>query len=156
MAQALSFALQQKANPNDPPMGADRIPHKKPQPGELLAMTIKELGNFEFDANTQTDVPEDVKLLEGAHVRLNGFMIPLTQSEKIASFALVPSLVGCCFGAPPGVQHIITCRTAPDKGLDYALDEIYVEGIIHIKVKREEGYTSNIFDLEVISAKVKE
>jgi hypothetical protein len=158
MAQALSYALQQNGpNPNDPPMtAADRIPHTRPKPGDVLTMSIKELGNFEFDPMVDAEVPKDVYLMEGARVRLNGFMIPLTQAVKVTDFALVPSLVGCCFGQPPGVQHVVTCKTADGKGLDYVMDEMVVEGVVHVHVKREDGYTSSIFELDVTNASVKE
>ncbi len=158
MSQAMSYALQTGTGaPGDPPMSAaDRIPHTKPKYGDVLTMTIKELGNFDFDPAVDADVPADVKLMEGAHVKLNGFMIPLTQAIKVDKFALVPSLAGCCFGAPPGVQHIITCTTPSDKAMDYVLDELEIEGIVHVRVKREDGYTSSIFELDVTGAKIKD
>jgi hypothetical protein len=141
---------------DDPPTGADRIPHKKPAAGGILAMSIKQLGNFEFDPVVDADVPADVKLLEGAHIKITGFMIPLTQAVKVDKFALVPTLAGCCFGAPPGVQHVVTCITPQDRATDYVLDEIEVEGIIHIRVQREDNYTSSIFELDVTAARIKE
>jgi uncharacterized protein len=158
MSQAMSYALQSgSGSPGDPPMAPDtRIPHTKPKYGDVLTMTIKELGNFDFDPQADADIPADVKLMEGAHVKLNGFMIPLTQAIKVDKFALVPSLAGCCYGAPPGVQHIITCTTPPDKAMDYVLDELEVEGIVHVRVKREDGYTSSIFEMDVTSAKIKD
>jgi hypothetical protein len=158
MSQAMSYALQgNTGTPGDPPMSPDtRIPHTKPKYGEVLTMTIKELGNFDFDPAADADIPADVKLMEGAHVKLNGFMIPLTQAIKVDKFALVPSLAGCCFGAPPGVQHVITCTTPADKAMDYVLDELEIEGIVHVRVKREDGYTSSIFELDVTGATIKE
>ena len=65
-------------------------------------------------------------------MRLNGFMWPLTQSDKITEFALVPSLTSCCFGAPPGVQHVVTCHVPGGKSVDFSVDEIYVEGTVHV------------------------
>ena len=156
MQQALSFAMAQRKNPSDPAPGADRVPHLPPTPGETRDLAIKALGNFEFDPNKDTQVPADVAALDGAHLRLTGFMIPLTQAEKLSDFALVPSLVSCCFGQPPGVQHIITCRTPPKKGVDFAVDELVVEGVLHVNVRREDNYTNSIFEMEVSSVKLKE
>jgi hypothetical protein len=140
----------------DPSTGKPRIPHPSPFPGQMLNMTIKELGNFEFDPTANSDVPSDVKALDGVKIRLRGFMIPLNQAETITDFALVPSLVGCCFGQPPGVQHTITCKTAPGQAVAYSVDEIYIEGTLKINVQRDQGYTFSIFDLAVTSVKAVE
>ena len=155
MAQAMAFALDQKTNPSDPAMGADRVPHQPVKPGEVLTMTIKEMGNFEYDANKGGALPADVLALDGARVRLNGYMIPLTQTEKLAEFALVPSLVGCCFGQPPGVQHIVTCHTAKGSAAEFSIDEIEVEGVLRVKVVREQDYTSSIFEVDVTGVRAK-
>ena len=155
--QALAFAMQTKVNPSDPPMTKDtRIPHTAIAAGTTAEMSIKELGNFDFDPTKDADVPADVKLVEGAKVKLNGFMWPLTQSDKITEFALVPSLTSCCFGAPPGVQHVVTCHVPGGKAVDFSVDEIYVEGIVHVRVKRENDYTSSIFEVDVTSVRPKE
>jgi len=137
----------------DPSTGKARVPHKPIPAGQTAVMTIKELGNFEFDPTADTDIPADVKALNGSKVRLRGFMIPLTQAENITDFALVPSLVSCCFGQPPGVQHTITCRTAKGEAVQYSVDECSVEGTLSINVKRDQGYTYSIFEFDVTSVK---
>jgi hypothetical protein len=156
-AQAAALVKQTSAAPVEGlgPNG-ERIPHKPIPPGETRVMTIKELGNFEFDPNRDTDVPADVRALDGGKVRLRGFMLPLSQAAHVTDFALVPSLASCCFGQPPGVQHIITCRVPKSKALDFITDEINVEGIVHVKVVREDDYTSEIFSLDVTSVKLAE
>lgn len=141
------------------PVNADdapRVPHKKPQPGEIVESTIKELGNFPFDPSKDTDVPSDVHLLEGAKVRVSGFMMPMDESFQISHFALMPSLVSCCFGQPPGPEHTIECRTPPDKAIGNTLDEIVVEGTLHVRVKRQDDYTYSIWEMDVRSVKPKE
>jgi hypothetical protein len=154
LAAAEKLAADQAANMAASPV--ERVPHKQPAPGEVVELTIKELGNFSFDPDKDADVPADVKLMDGAKVRLNGYMMPISQTEKITEFALMPSLVGCCFGQPPGPEHIISCTTPPDKAVDYEMDELVVEGTLHVKVKRQDNYTSEIFQLDVRSARVKE
>ena len=131
------------------PMGADRIPHTRPKPGELLTCSIKAIGNFNFDPRKDAKIPPDVNLLDGAHVRLRGFMIPITQADDIIVFAQGPSLMNCCFGLPLGVQHVITCHTPKGQSVQYTIDEISVEGVLHVHVVRENGYTSSIFELTV-------
>ena len=64
--QALQFAMQTKVNPNDPPMTKDtRIPHTAIPAGTTADMSIKELGNFEFDPTKDANVPADVNVMEG-------------------------------------------------------------------------------------------
>jgi len=117
-------------------------------------MKIKELGNFEFNPDKDTQVPADVAALNGKTIRLTGYMIPLTQAEEVTDFALVPSLVSCCFGQPPGVQHTITGRTAKGKAIPYVIDELIVEGTLTVKVQREDDYTFSVFELDVKSVKI--
>jgi hypothetical protein len=156
MQQAMAYALEQKKNLTDPSTGEDRVPHTPMAAGEMRMMTIKELGNFDFDPIVEKDVPADVLALSGGRVKLNGFMIPLTQANQVTDFALVPSLLGCCFGQPPGVQHVITVHMAAGKTVEYALDELEVEGVLHVKVQRQDGYTYSIFELTGDSVRVKE
>ncbi len=139
--------------PIDPSTGKPRIPHPLPAPGQMQIMTIKELGNFDFDPTANTPIPDDVKALNGTKIQLRGFMIPLTQAETITNFALVPSLVGCCFGQPPGVQHTITCKTLPGRAVPYTVDEISVQGTLRINIQTDQGYTFDIFDMDVTSVK---
>ncbi|MGH7178876.1 MAG: DUF3299 domain-containing protein, partial [Tepidisphaeraceae bacterium] len=90
-----------------PPTAEQRKPHRAPRPGEVLELEIRDLGNFEYDADHGGNIPQDVQRLSGATVRLRGYMIPMDQADAITEFALVPSLFACCFGQPPQVQHTI-------------------------------------------------
>lgn len=154
--QAQAMAVGAAQSGADIPTGADRIPHKPLKPGETLDTSIKGLANFEYDPVAGGPIPADVMALDGAKVRLRGFMIPFTQAEDITDFALVPSLVSCCFGQPPGVQHVFTCRMPKGRAVQYSVDEISVEGTLKINVKREDNYTSSIFELDVTSVKTVE
>ncbi len=131
--------------------GSDRVPHTRPAPGQMVEMTLKELGNFEFDPNKDAEVPADVNLLEGAKVRLKGVMVPLTQGEKITQFALMEP---GSFEShdPPGPQRFVICKTAADKAVEYTYDHvIVVEGTLHIHIQRDDNYTNRIFEMAVTS-----
>lgn len=153
-AQAMAVGAAQSGQ--DIPMGADRIPHPPYKPGTLLVTSIKELANFNYDPVQGGDIPADVQQLNGAKIRVRGFMIPMTEAEQITEFALVPSLVSCCFGQPPGVQHVFTCHLPKGRAVDYCVDEIEVEGTLRINMQRADGYTSSIFDVDVGSVKTVE
>jgi len=130
-----------------------RTPHPAPKPDEVVAMSIKELGNFEYDADKGGNIPADVKALTGATIRLNGFMIPMDQATNISQFALVPSLFACCFGQPPQIQHTIIVNCPKGKSVAYFPDEISVEGKLKVEEKKEDGFIVSIFEMECTSVK---
>jgi hypothetical protein len=155
--RAIEAAKQMQADPNAMvPTGQtaeSRIAHPVPKQGELLDMAIKELGNFDYDAEHGGNIPDDVTRLNGARLRTRGYMIPLDQAENIGEFALVPSLFACCFGQPPQVQHTIVVHLAPGKAVSYFPDELQVEGTLRVEEKRDEGFIVSIFDMDATSVK---
>ncbi len=130
-----------------------RTPHPAPKPGEVRETNIKALGNFEYDADKGGNVPDDVKALTGATVRVKGFMIPMDQASNVTSFALVPDLFACCFGQPPQVQHMIVATCPPGKAVSYYPDELVVEGTFKVNEKKEDGFIISLFEMEVASVK---
>jgi hypothetical protein len=145
------------ATPPVPPelvMGPDRRPHPTPKAGEIQEMSIKELGNFEFDAETgSTPIPPDVQSLNGSTIRLRGFMIPMDQAESISQFALVPSLFACCYGQPPQIQHTIVVNCPKGKAVSYYPEEIVVQGKLTVEEKKDDGFIVSLFEVEANSVK---
>ena len=134
-------------------VNATRKPHAAPKAGEALELTIKELGNFDYDADKGGMIPKDVIALTGSKVRLRGYMIPMDQAANITQFALVPDLFACCFGQPPQIQHTIVVNTPKGKAVSYYPDEITVEGNLKVAEKKDEGFIISIFEMEVSSVK---
>lgn len=130
---------------------ANRKPHPALVPGQTLTMTIKELGNFDYDEDKGGNIPDDVKRLSGSKIRLTGFMVPADQAEHITQFALVPSLFACCFGQPPQIQHTIVCACPKGIAVSYTPDEIVVEGTLTVSEKRDDGFVTSIFQVEPTS-----
>ena len=135
------------------PTGESRKAHPAPKSGEVYETTIKDLGNFDYDADEGGNVPDDVVKLDGAQIRLSGFMIPMDQAENITQFALVPSLFACCFGQPPQIQHTIIVNCPKGKAVSYYPDEIVVEGTLNVEEKKDEGFIVSLFEVEVLSVK---
>src|SRR5688572_20469992 len=131
----------------------ERKPHPAPKPGETRDMNVKELGNFEYDADKGGNIPADVKALSGMKIRVKGFMIPMDQANTVTSFALVPDLFACCFGQPPQVQHMIVATTPPGKSVTYYPDELVVEGTLNVQEKKEDGFIISLFEMQVSSVK---
>jgi hypothetical protein len=152
------ISQQVRASPPDGPAGSAppstsptatvaRTPHRRPEAGEVREMTIKELGNFEYDDTAGGTIPPDAMRLSGTKVRLRGFMMPLEQTEKIKRFALVPSLFGCCFGQSPSVQHFNMVDCPAGKAVSYFPDDVFVEGTLTVKETREEKYVVSLFNV---------
>ncbi len=134
-------------------LSAERKPHPAPKPGDVLDMQIKELGNFDYDADKGGNIPADVTALSGSTIKLHGFMIPIDQAENITQFALVPSLFACCFGQPPQIQHTVVCKAPKGKAVGYYPDELVVEGKLKVEEKKDEGFIISIFEVDVSSVK---
>ncbi len=147
-------AVATAAQPATRPV-ATRTPHPAPRPGEVLAITTTELGNFDFDAENGSPIPDDVKALSGTTLRVTGYMVPMDQAENISKFALVPSLAACpCqFGGPPQIQHTIVVTCPKGKAVNFYPDEITVEGKLTVEVVKDQGYIVSIFSLETSSVK---
>jgi len=125
-----------------------------PKDGEVLALgSIKELGNFDYDADKGGNIPDDIKKLSGSKIRVAGFMIPLDQADNISHFSLVPSLFACCFGQPPQIQHQIVVSTPKGKAVSYYPDEIVCEGTLKVEEKKDDGYIVSVFEMDVQSVK---
>ena len=143
----------QSQKPADNVTPEKRKPHVRPKDGQALELAIKDLGNFEYDAEKGGNLPEDVKALHGAKIRTHGFMIPLDQADNITEFALVPSLFACCFGQPPQVQHTMVVHTPKGKAVGYFPDEIVVEGTLVVNEKKEDGLIISVFEVNCNSVK---
>jgi hypothetical protein len=131
----------------------ERKPHPAPKPGETRDVNVKELGNFEYDADKGGNIPADVTALSGMQIRVKGFMIPMDQADSVTSFALVPDLFACCFGQPPQVQHMIVATCPPGKSVTYYPDELVVEGTLKVQEKKEDGFIISLFEMQVSSVK---
>lgn len=146
-----SVAVAQTTQPAEQAGG--RQPHPALSEGEVRTLTVKQLGNFEYDDLDGGQIPEDVKRLSGSTIRLTGFMMPLDQADRITRFALVSSLFECCFGQPPQIQHTVTVRTPEGKAVAYYPEEIVVEGTLTVDEKREGEWIVSLFELDVTSIK---
>ena len=116
-------------------------------------MSIKELGNFQYNQEHGGGIPADVTRLTGSTVRLRGYMIPVDQAENITQFALVPSLFSCCIGQPPQIQHTVVVNCPAGKAVTYFPDEILVQGALKVQEKKDEGYIVSIFEVQADSVK---
>jgi hypothetical protein len=138
---------------------AARTPHAPPTPGEIRTLSIKELGNFSY-ADIGGTIPEDVRRLDGMTVRLTGYMVPPNQvsnspaaeDPKITRFSLVPSLSSCCYGQPPGVQHVIDVQC--HDGAAFTPKLVTVQGKLKVGEVKDDGFVVSVFS--VVATDVRE
>lgn len=118
------------AAPPDVPDGPRR-PQRPPRPGEVREMTIRRLGDFNYVRLGK--IPDDVRALDGMAVRLRGYVVPTNQAVGQTQFVLVPTLGSCCFGQPPGIEHIVMVDCAAGHPVDAPpAAEVLVKGTLRV------------------------
>jgi hypothetical protein len=156
LAAALAVAAPPASQPatTQPSPQAARVPHTRPPEGKTMELLLHELGNFEYAEGNDDTIPADVRQLDGVRVRLPGQMLPIDSAARVSQFLLVNDMMSCCYGSAPKVQTVALCKLPEGKWLSATGERIMVEGILHVKVKREEGYVTSIFQVDAQSIKM--
>jgi hypothetical protein len=130
-----------------------RIPHKRPADGQVFDISIRGLGNFDYETEAGEVIPPDVRQLDGTKIRLRGFIVPTNQSVRLTQFALVPSLFNCCFGQPPQIEHTVMVTCADGLTVDLTANEVVVEGTLKVAEVKDDGYVVSIFNVRATQVK---
>ena len=77
------------------------------------------------------------KTLEGATVRLPGFIVPLeaVKSGDVSEFLLVPYFGSCIHVPPPPPNQIVYVHTSKHSGIDSIYDAYWITGKLHLQTK---------------------
>ena len=77
------------------------------------------------------------KSLEGATVRLPGFIVPLeaVKSGDVSEFLLVPYFGSCIHVPPPPPNQIVYVHTGKRSGIDSIYDAYWITGRLHLQTK---------------------
>ena len=77
------------------------------------------------------------KSLEGATVRLPGFIVPLeaVKNGDVSEFLLVPYFGSCIHVPPPPPNQIVYVHTAHRPGIDSIYDAYWITGKLHLQTK---------------------
>jgi uncharacterized protein len=77
------------------------------------------------------------KSLEGATVRLPGFIVPLeaVKSGDVSEFLLVPYFGSCIHVPPPPPNQIVYVHTGKRAGIESIYDAYWITGKLHLQTK---------------------
>ena len=92
--------------------------------------------------------------LDGAYVRLPGFVIPLEIGAKgVTEFMLVPYVGACIHVPPPPPNQLILARSKTPWPSDQLWDPVWAVGTMHTKLQETElattGYAMTVDALDV-------
>ncbi|MGC4030522.1 MAG: DUF3299 domain-containing protein [Tepidisphaeraceae bacterium] len=132
---------------------AARKPHVRPADGQVFKTTLHELGNFEYNEDDDKTIPDDVHKLDGVKIQIDGVMLPLDQAGRVTRFLLVNDMMSCCYGTAPKLQNVAMVQLPKDKWMAATTDRIVIQGTLHVKVRREDGFVLSIFEIDPSSIK---
>ncbi|WP_380056764.1 DUF3299 domain-containing protein [Falsihalocynthiibacter sp. SS001] len=134
-------------------MWEDLIPPGLPYPeiiGEGEMDEASDMWNPIYDANGEKMNEE----LNGAYVKLPGFIIPFdTSSEGVTNFMLVPYVGACIHTPPPPANQLVMVDTVKPWPGDELWDPVWVIGTMSTKLQSttiaEVGYSMVADEIEV-------
>lgn len=103
-----------------------------------------------YDANGEKLNPK----LDGAYIRMPGFIVPLDVSRKgVREFILVPYQGACIHTPPPPANQLVLANTQTPWPADRLWDAVWVVGWMKTQINdtdiAETGYTLDIESIEI-------
>jgi len=120
--------------------------------GAYKSIDLQTIGAFPFDEEhgTLQEIPEAVRMLDGRRVSIEGFMIPMDETDAVREFAIVPALPsGGRDGRPPRVTECVVAEMPAGKTTPYSWNRIRVDGTFHVSVKTDDGFVVSVFAMDV-------
>ncbi|QUW00719.1 DUF3299 domain-containing protein [Chloracidobacterium sp. MS 40/45] len=110
--------------------------------------------NYDFDPRDTTPAapPAALQALDGRQVEIAGFALPLYSPTGETEFLLTQSANGCCFGAPPMLQHMILVRAGQMKVNRYG-EPVLVRGTLSVGPEWEDGYVTSLLRLQATAVR---
>jgi hypothetical protein len=118
---------------NAPDNGGVNIPTLEEIPGVVSWKTLAKVTL----KNDQPDFHQDVKALNGKKVKVQGFMMPLENTEKQQHFLLSVNPPSCFFCLPADSDGLIEIYTSP--GIEMSFEPIVVQGTFSVLTNDEMG-----------------
>ncbi len=115
--------------------------------GKFTSLSFDTLGGWTY-IEGKTPIPDDVKKYDKQEVEMSGFMMPLTQTEKVSEFMLIQALWGCCYGRPPAVNHVVMVKMKGGQQVKFYPEPIRVRGKFSVGETKQDGYLVSLYRLE--------
>lgn len=103
-----------------------------------------------------TEIPAEVKQIDGKKVAITGFMLPIDVDEgKVQRFLLLKSTMSCCFGVAPRINEVIYVESSKKRKLQTVMDmPITVFGKLSVGQQfREDLMLMGVYQLELDEVK---
>ncbi len=138
-----------------PPAGNANAPAKVVQVGDVTRIGFEFIKDAKYDYDPQKSAPppQSLQNLSGKRVEITGYAMPLYSPTGQVEFLLTQSSNGCCFGAPPQLQHMILVRaTAGLNQKDLMGTPCTVRGTFTVGEERDEsGYVTSLLRIQADS-----
>ena len=96
-----------------------------------------------------TKIPDHIREYDGKWVEITGYMLPQNQTENVTEFLLVQSLLDCCFGKTPEVNHFVAIHMEPGRAVSFHPSlRVKVIGQLSVGEAREHGYLVSLYRLK--------
>lgn len=127
------------------------IPQAATPAGAFTSVDWRLLAGLDYETGKSTDT---LKKLDGTHVRVPGFIVPLDDADQEgAEFLLVPYYGACVHTPPPPPNQMAFVRMVGNKPVKLGLfDAIWLEGTLRI-VNYDSPYGQVGFTIEGQSLK---
>ncbi len=124
IAAPCAAPLQAQARPS-------AIPQSATPANAFTSVDWRLLAGLDYETGKASD---SLKQLDGKHVRVPGFIVPLDDADSEgAEFLLVPYYGACVHTPPPPPNQMAFVRMAGRKQVKLALfDAVWLEGTLHI------------------------
>ncbi len=118
----------------------------------------RRLADSEYIASLSydTEIPAEVKQIDGKKVAITGFMLPIDVDEgKVQRFLLLKSTMSCCFGVAPRINEVIYVESSKKQKIQTVMDmPITVFGKLSVGQQfREDLMLMGVYQLELDEVK---
>ena len=136
----------------------ERTPRRRDLGDGVIEINFAYLASytFQFRGPLKHRIPDEVALLSGQVVQLEGYMLPLkVDNGKLAKWLFVRHFNNCCFGRAPEITEVIDVVTEPDERTTFVPDTVVVRGVLEVGVVFDErGDPSSVYRIQPRSISV--
>ncbi len=119
------------AEPAHPASSAAQL--VRPQAVREITFDTVKLNMKKEDPFTRSLITPAIEKLDGAKVRVRGFILPPFQQTGLTRFVLVRDNMACCFGPGAAIYDSMVVDLKPGMTIDYQVSPVAVVGTFNIR-----------------------